>query len=268
MLADLDQPKFKDDDAARAYLESVHWPDGPICPHCGERERVTRLHGKAHRAGVVQCNNCREQFTVTIGTVMERSKIPLHKWVLAMHLLCASKKGMSAHQLHRMLGVTYQTAWFLAHRLRAAMADPKAGPLGGEGKTVEADETYFGEAENPNPRNKYLPPKLTKAKRGPSGKRAIVALVERGGKAKTFHVQRADSETVKRLLRTTASRKSELMTDESRLYTDVGTEYARHGKVKHSVGEYVDWDDPTIHTNTVEGYFSVTAHPRGSCSLG
>ena len=189
MLADLDQPKFKDDDAARAYLESVHWPDGPICPHCGERERVTRLHGKAHRAGVVQCNNCREQFTVTIGTVMERSRIPLHKWVLAMHLLSASKKGMSAHQLHRMLGVTYKTAWFLAHRLRAAMADQGTGGIGGEGKRLRPTR--------PTLATRKCDQAHQARQAGLGSKRAIVALVERGGKARTFHVQRADSETAK-----------------------------------------------------------------------
>jgi transposase-like protein len=123
MLADLDRPMFHDDDSARAYLEGVHWPDGPVCPRCGERDRVTHLHGGKHRPGVVQCNACRKQFTVTVGTAMERSKVPPHKWVLAMHLLCASKKGMSAHRLHRMLGLPYQTAWFLAHRLREGMRE-------------------------------------------------------------------------------------------------------------------------------------------------
>src|SRR3954454_728847 len=252
MPADLLKPIFTDDDKAREYLESVNWPDGPACPHCGERERVTRLKGEAPRPGVVQCNNCREQFTVTVGTVMERSKIPLHKWVLAMHLLSASKKGMSAHQLHRMLGVTYQTAWFLAHRLRAAMAgaadDP--GELGGDGKIGEGDETYFGNKDEVTKRTKRGKPSL-------SNKRAVVALVERGGKARTFHVERADADAVKELLRKNASRKSKLMTDESRLYTEVGTEYARHGTVNHSAGEYVGFDDPEKHTNTIEGYFSI-----------
>jgi transposase-like protein len=247
MLADLDQPMFKDDDAARAYLESVHWPDGPICPHCGERERVTRLHGKAHRAGVVQCNNCREQFTVTIGTVMERSKIPLHKWVLAMHLLCASKKGMSAHQLHRMLGVTYQTAWFLAHRLRAAMADPNAGPLGGEGATVEADETYYGEKDDPAKRRKP-------GQRGPAGKRPVVGLVERGGKVRTFHVGAANKEVVEKIVRENINRETALMTDESSLYPKVGTEFASHETVCHSAGEYVRGE---VHTNTMDGYWGL-----------
>ena len=139
--------KFTDDDAAREHLESIHWPDGPICPHCGEAENVTRLHGDAHRPGVVQCNGCRQQFTVTVGTVLERSKIPLHKWVYAMHLLCSSKKGMSAHQLHRMLGISYKSAWFMAHRLREAMRDDAPEGLGGSGKIVEADETYFGDKD-------------------------------------------------------------------------------------------------------------------------
>jgi transposase-like protein len=260
MLADLDNPMFTDDDAARAYLEAVHWPDGPICPHCRERKRVTRLHGGAHRAGVVQCNACRKQFTVTIGTVMERSKVPLHKWVLAMHLLCASKKGMSAHQLHRMLGVGYQTAWFMAHRLREGMRhDTKAdaGGLGGEGKVIEADETYFGKAENPPERNKYLPPPTKRGRTGPAGKRAIVALVERGGHVRSFHVKRATSATVTEIVRTNVSRESALMTDESKLYTKVGEEFASHRTVTHSAGEYVRKDDRSIHTNTIEGYFSI-----------
>src|SRR3954471_6637519 len=153
-MSDVNAPAFHDDDAAREHLESIHWPNGPVCPHCGECERVTRLVGKAHRPGVVQCNSCREQFTVTVGTVMERSKILLNKWVMAMHLLCASKKGMSGHQLHRMLGVSYKTAWFMAHRLRAATSGAADDPegLGGPGKIVEADETYFGNKdEEPAP---------------------------------------------------------------------------------------------------------------------
>ena len=247
MIADLDHPMFADDDKAREYLESIHWPKGPVCPHCGERERLTRLAGRAHRPGVVQCNNCREQFTVTVGTVMERSKVPLHKWVLAMHLLCASKKGMSAHQLHRMLGVSYPTAWFMAHRLRAGMVDKTTGGLGGDGKTVEADETYHGKTDE----------KVSEGTRGPANKRPIVGLVERGGKVRTFHVARADSETVKEILRQNASRKSRLMTDESRLYTQIGAEFNGHSMVNHSSGEYVNWDDPSIHTNTIEGYFSI-----------
>src|ERR1043166_5158576 len=170
-------PRFTDEDAARKHLESIRWPRGPVCPHCGGTERQSRLSGESHRAGLLFCGECREQYTVTVGTVFERSKIPLHKWVLATHLLCSSKKGMSSHQLHRTLGVTYKTAWFMAHRIREAMGDNPSGKLGGGGKIVEVDETYFGNKEG-------------KTMRGKTGgaamkdKRAIVALVERQGKVR------------------------------------------------------------------------------------
>ena len=134
---------FNDPDKAREYLQAQRWPDGPVCAHCGSLN-ATALDGAKHRPGLYQCNDCREQFTVTLGTVMERSKIPLNKWLFAIHLLGASKKGMSAHQIHRMLNITYQSAWFMCHRIREAMRDDDAGPLGGGGTVVEADETYFG----------------------------------------------------------------------------------------------------------------------------
>jgi transposase-like protein len=150
---------FSNADKAREYLEACRWPDGPVCPHCGafDQDRITALKGKAHRVGLYQCADCRGQFTVTKDTVMEDSKIPLHKWLLAIHLMGASKKGMSAHQLHRQLGITYQSAWFLCHRIREAMREDGPGLLGGGGKVVEADETYYGKAETVRPRNKYLP---------------------------------------------------------------------------------------------------------------
>ncbi|MGD9868498.1 MAG: IS1595 family transposase, partial [Hyphomicrobiales bacterium] len=190
MASDPDSLKFTDEDAARAHLESIHWPNGPTCPHCGEAENVTRLEGSAHRPGVVQCNSCRQQFTVTVGTVLERSKIPLHKWVHAMHLLCSSKKGISTHQLHRMLGISYKSAWFMSHRLREAMRDPSPEGLGGAGKVVEADETYFGKRDDaqPSPQRKGRP-YTKRGKTGPSGKRAVLGLVERGGKARTIHIR-------------------------------------------------------------------------------
>ena len=146
-MFDLTNPIFTDADKAREHLEAVNWPDGPVCPHCGEYENVHRLQGKSHRAGLIQCNSCLKNFTVTVGTVFERSKVPLNKWLLATYLLASSKKGMSAHQLHRMLGVTYKTAWFMCHRIREAMKDDGSEPMGGFGKTVEADETYFGRAK-------------------------------------------------------------------------------------------------------------------------
>ncbi len=247
MSTDATDLKFTDDDAAREHLESIHWPNGPVCPHCGEAENVTRLSGDAHRPGVVQCNSCRQQFTVTVGTVLERSKIPLHKWVYAMHLLCSSKKGMSAHQLHRMLGISYKSAWFMAHRLREAMRDDAPEGLGGTGKVVEADETYFGAKDVVTKRTKH-------GKAGLASKRAVIGLVERGGKVRTFHPQRATSDTVAAILRTTAHRSSQLMTDESKLYIKVGKEFAGHETVEHSAEEYVRG---AVHTNTIEGYFSV-----------
>ena len=161
-------PRFVDNEAAREWLEAQRWPNGPVCPHCGnaDREQIVKLQGKSHRPGLYQCKECREQFTVQVGSVMERSKIPLTKWVLAYHLMGSSKKGMSAHQLHRMLGITYQAAWFLAHRIREAMrTDFGSAPIGGSGKVVEADETYHGKVSVPRPRNKYLP-KPTKGRPG------------------------------------------------------------------------------------------------------
>src|SRR5680860_237034 len=187
----LTDPRFQDAEKAREWLEQQRWPTGAHCSHCGS-VTVTPLQGKAHRPGVWQCNDCRQQFTVTAGSVMERSKIPLNKWLLAMHLMASSKKGYSAHQLHRTLGITYQSAWFLAHRIREAMGNDKSGPLGGEGKTVEVDETYFGKRETPLPsKQRRGRPFTKKGTSGPGGKRAVVSLVERGGQSRTFHVKHA-----------------------------------------------------------------------------
>ena len=177
----LTDPRFQDAEKAREWLEAQRWPQGPHCTHCGSFS-VTGLSGKAHRPGVYQCNDCRQQFTVTTGSVMERSKIPLNKWLLAMHLMASSKKGYSAHQLHRTLGITYQSAWFLAHRIREAMANDKSGPLGGAGKTVEVDETYFGRRETPKPSKQRRGRPYTRRKQ-PWDKRAVVSLVERGGRS-------------------------------------------------------------------------------------
>lgn len=256
-------PRFYDPEMARKWLEAQRWPNGPICPHCGnaDPDKITGLQGKKHRPGVYQCNEpeCREQFTVTVGTVMERSKIPLNKWLAAMHLLGAGKKGTSAHQLHRMLGITYQSAWFLAHRIREAMREDDAEPIGGTGKVVEADETYFGKAENPRPSKQRKDRPFTKGgKFGPRGKRAIVALVERGGRARTFHVDRATAENVRDVIVRNVSRKSTLHTDESPIYTKLGKEFAAHETVIHTGDEYVRYDgDRVIHVNSAEGYFSV-----------
>ncbi len=245
--------RFQDAEKAREWLEKQRWADGPYCSHCGSFS-VTSQQGRAHRPGVWQCNDCRQQFTVTTGSVMERSKIPLNKWLLAMHLMASSKKGYSAHQLHRTLGITYQSAWFLSHRIREAMANDNTGPLGGEGKTVEVDETYFGERDTPikSAQRRGRPYKYKR--KGPRNKRAVVSLVERGGKSRTFHVDHATSENVRDVIVRNVSRKSVLHTDESKLYTETGKEFAGHETVRHSAKEYVRGD---VHTNTVEGFFSI-----------
>lgn len=258
-MTDLTNPIFHDDDAARRHLEAVRWPNGPVCPHCGnaDGDTITALSGKSHRAGLYQCNGCRDHFTVTVGGVMERSHIPLSKWMLAFHLMCASKKGISAHQLMRTLGLgSYRTAWFMAHRIREAMKETKSGPLGGSGKIVEADETYFGRRETPmpSPTRKYRGPVTKRGKGGPAGKRAVVALVERGGKARMFHVEHATAANVRDVLVRNVTRDTTLHTDESKLYTKTGAEFDAHETVKHSAGEYVRG---TVHTNTVENVFSV-----------
>ncbi|MBM2711655.1 IS1595 family transposase [Mesorhizobium caraganae] len=254
-MFDLTNDIYHDAGKAREHLEAIHWPHGPFCPHCGNAnpERITKLAGKSTRPGVYKCNECRAPYSVTVGTVFERSKIGLHKWVLASHLYASSKKGMSAHQLHRMLGVTYKTAWFMAHRIREAMKEDvkSSGPLGGEGKTVEADETYFGPKDT-------IKKRTIRGKPSNSSKRSIVGLVERGGKARMFHVERATKASVRDVLVRNADRKSTLMTDESNFYPITGQEFADHATVKHTGGEYVRYEaDRTVHTNTIENVFSV-----------
>jgi len=208
-MSDLHNPIFQNEDAAREYLEANRWEDGPYCPHCGETNRIHRLEGSAHRKGLWQCNGCRSQFSVTVGTVFERSKVPLHKWLLTTHLLMASKKGVSAHQLHRMLGVTYKTAWFMVHRLREALKGDSPGPMGGLGSQVEADETYIGSTGW-----QYTTGKGWHKKHGQGQSKAIVALVERDGRARAFHVDKVNSKTLRHLLVTNVSRDSTLNTDE------------------------------------------------------
>jgi transposase-like protein len=244
---------FRDDTAAREYLERLLWPDGPICPHCGAINHAYATK----RPGVYRCGEkeCRKDFTVTMRTVMERSKIALHKWLQAFHLMCASKKGVSAHQLHRTLDIGYEAAWFMAHRIREAMRDGGLAPLGGGGSIVEADETYHGRTEQPrvSPQRKGRP-YLKRGKTGPADKRPIVALVDRGGRVRTFHVAVADQVTVERIVRENIDRETRLHTDESKLYTNTADMFASHETVKHTAKEYVRDD---VHTNTAEGYFSI-----------
>jgi transposase-like protein len=239
-------PHFQGPDAARAMIEAIRWPDGPVCGHCGERGR--RYDTK--RPGRYRCGNpaCRKDYTVTTGTVMESSHIPLNKWLLGFYLLNASKKGFSAHQLHRSLGVTYKTAWFMAHRIREAMrSGGLVTPMGGAGKVVEADETYFGKVEEERARKKYLPPPTKGRRTGPAGKRAIVSLMERGGSVRSFQVAIANGGTMGKIVTDNIAR-------ESRLYTKPGAEFAAHETVAHAAKEYARED---VHTNTVEGYFAI-----------
>ncbi|MBR0649020.1 IS1595 family transposase [Roseomonas terrae] len=253
MATDLTAPIYTDEAAARAHLERLRWPNGPVCPHCGVIGEATRLAGEAHRPGLLECRACRRQFSVTVGTVFERSHVPLNKWVLATHLMSASKKGISAHQLHRMLGVTYKTAWFMAHRIREAMTDQNPGPIGGEGKVIEADEAYLGKVETPVPSSSrkgrpYLKRDISKQKR------PIVALVERGGEVRAMHMPVVTGENIRDALVRNADRASRLHTDESRLYPKVGAEFAAHETVQHSAGEYARGD---VTTNSVEGFFGI-----------
>lgn len=243
-MTNITAPHFHDETKAREHLEAIRWPEGPTCPHCGSFN-ATRLEGKKHRAGLVQCNDCREQFTVTVGTVFERSKVPLHKWLLCNHLLCASKKGMSAKQIERMLGVTYKTAWFMCHRIREAMkTDGTDGPLGGPDAVVEADETYVGgKAKN-------------RATRRPAPKKAVVALVERDGHVRSFHVANVNAKHLRGLIVTNVDRRSHLMTDESVVYTSVGREFNGHSVVNHSAKQYVTTGG-FKHSNTAENFFSI-----------
>jgi transposase-like protein len=249
-------PIFSNDTAARKHLEAIRWPDGPVCPHCGnaDQAKIKRLKGKTTRPGLYQCNECREHFTVTVGTVMERSHIPLHKWVYGFHLMAASKKGVSAHQLHRMLGITYKSAWFMAHRIREAMRPATPSGLGGAGKVVEVDETYIGKQEFPTDPKTGKPYRMIGKRKGAAYKRAIVALVERGGSVRTFHVGAVDKHAVMNIVRTNIYRESRLHTDESLLYFGAKKEFASHETVKHSAKEYVRGD---VHVNSAEGYFSI-----------
>lgn len=239
----LNKAYFQDEAAAYEKLESIVWPNGPTCPHCGATDRIYDLKGESTRIGVRKCGHCRKQFTVKIGTVFESSHVPLRKWLQAVYLMCASKKGISAHQLHRTLEVTYKTAWFMEHRIREAMRTDCLPPLGGEGKTVEADETYIGRRKGvPMPRG------------GTEHKMKIVSLVERGGDVRSIKVDEVNAKTVREIVVANVRRESELQTDEGQHYVKVGWEFARHGTVRHRLKEYVNGSD---HTNTIEGYFGL-----------
>jgi transposase-like protein len=245
---------YTDSKAAREHLEGLLWPDGPICPHCGTIDQATLLQGKSTRPGVYKCRACEQPFSVTVGTLFEDSKVPLHKWVYAMHLYTASKKGFAAHQLHRTLGVSYKTAWFMAHRIREAMRPKQSTPMGGEGQIVEADETLIGSREGEGGK-KSKRRRASMKQGGFAHKNVVLTLVERGGSARSFHIDSTSIADIVPILRTNVRRESDLMTDEAQQYKAVGQEYASHGRVAHSEDEYVK--DGYIHTNTVEGFYSI-----------
>jgi len=248
---------FHDEAAAYRFVEARIWPEGPVCPHCGGVERIGKMGGKSTRIGTYKCYQCRKPFTVKVGTIFESSHVKMHLWLQAIFLMASSKKGISANQLHRTLGVTLKTAWFMAHRTREAMREGGLGPLGGNGKIVEADETYYGKKANPEMSpNRRGRPYIKKGKA--AEKRAILSLVERGGQVRTFHVAQANKINVTELVNANVNRESILMTDESRLYGDMKDTFAQHLSTKHSGGEYVRYEDGlAIHSNTVENYFSV-----------
>lgn len=236
---------YTDENAAREHLEALLWPEGPVCPHCGVIDQATRLKGKSTRAGLLKCRACEKPFSVTVGTVFERSKIKLNQWVYATHLLTSSKKGISSHQMSRMLGVTYKTAWFMTHRIREAMRPTELTPMGGNGQVVESDETYIGKLEGE-------PPQI---RGGWAHKNAVLTLVERGGRARSFHIDSTTVAAIVPIVRENVSRESALMTDEAQHYKAVRKEFsAESGAVAHKSEEYVRGE---IHTNTVEGYYSI-----------
>ena len=240
----LDNPIFQDEEKARQYLENIRWPNGMACPHCGNCDKIYVLKGKAHRPGIYKCAECKKQFSVTVGTIFERSHVPLRKWLLTVHLLCASKKGHSAHQIHRMIGVTYKTAWFMCHRIREAMKDPVfTRQLGGGGKVVEADETYWG---NKN--------KRPKGHTGYQHKEKVFSLVERDGNVRSFHVQSVTGKTLKPIMEEQIAKDTAIMTDDMGAYRHLDKHFESHDVIRHTRKEYVRG---RIYTNTVEGYFSI-----------
>jgi transposase-like protein len=245
-MTDLTSPRFHNEDVARAHIEASRWPNDVNCPHCGSLN-VHKMAGKT-QAGYFLCNDCRDKFTCRTGTVMERSHVPLHKWLLAIHLLSASKKGYSAHQLMRTLGLgSYRTAWFMAHRIRLAMVPINPTPMGGSGSIVEADETVIGRQEG-------MP--STKHVKGWVYRNIVLTLVERGGSARSWHVDGTTVGTLMPIIRANVARDTAMMTDSASWYKNLNKDarFASHETVDHSAEEYVRG---VAYTNTVEGYYSI-----------
>jgi transposase-like protein len=239
----LNQPQFQDANKAREYLEALRWPNGAVCPHCGSVEQHYKLEGKAHRAGLYKCSDCREQFTVTVGTLFEDSKVALNKWLQACYLMSCSKKGISSKQLERMLGVTYKTAWFMAHRIREAMTGEGGGLLGSDGGPVEVDETFWGNKGKQRP-----------GARSYHHQMKIVSLVERNGEKRSFHVANISPKTLRPILNAQIAKGARLMTDDAGVYKKIGPDFASHEVVNHTAKEYARGD---VTTNTVESSFAL-----------
>ncbi|MGO8799348.1 MAG: IS1595 family transposase [Roseiarcus sp.] len=245
-----DAPRFNDEAAAFNYVESKLWPNGPVCPHCGnaDAKRIRKMQGNATRLGLYNCNECRGQFTVRQGTILESSHLPLHLWLQIIHLMCASKKGISTNEIQRMLSCSMKTAWFLSHRIREAMATRELGPLGGEGGIVEIDETFTGRREG------------VEVRRGYAHKNVVLSLVERGGSVRSFHVDSTKKVDVLPVIKANVAKDSHVMTDEANQYAQLGDDFADHDAVDHGRGEYGYRDRKTgvvVTTNSAEGYFSV-----------
>jgi transposase-like protein len=247
----LSAPYLHNEEAAYEFVEARLWPYGPVCPHCGIIGNAVKLKSKSTRLSVHKCRDCRKPFTVKVGTVFQASHIPLNVWLQAIFLVASSKKGVSANQLHRSLGITLKSAWFMAHRIREAMREGGLAPFGADGGIVEVDETFIGH-------DKSIKPKGEKRGRGYHHKNKVLSLVDRNsGQARSFVVDKVDAATVAPIVRENLAREAKLMTDESFIYTKVGREFAAHAVVQHNRGEYVAKGDRAIHTNTIEGFFSV-----------
>ena len=245
----LSRPEFHSEEAAFAHLEKIVWGGTAVCPHCGGVDRITKVKAnveKRVRLGLWRCGDCKKQFTVKVGTVFEHMRLPLHKAMQAVYLMTSSKKGISAHQLHRILEITYKSAWFLAHRIREAMRDGDLAVFGGNGGIVEVDETFIGHLKG------------VEKKRAFHHKMKVLALVDRdSGKARTMVIENVKAETLMPIVIANVSREARIMTDEHSGYRDAGKFFAGHGTTSHGKGEYVNLEDRTIHSNTVEGYFSI-----------
>ena len=248
MVSALSAPHFHDEQAAFDYVEARVWPDGPVCPHCGGVERIGLMGGKSTRIGLYKCYQCRKPFTVRIGTIFESSHVALNIWLQAMYLIAGSKKGISSNQLHRTLGVTLKTAWFMSHRIRAAMASETLDKFGSGGGVVEVDETFIGHD-----------PDAPKSRMAIRNMNKVVALVDRntGRSASVVFTGNFSADSVAPIVAEYVSKDAHLMTDEAQFYKPVGRDYAAHSFVSHTAGEYVRKGDATVHTNTIEGYFSI-----------